>query len=771
MKSIKSKGMLFSLCVILMVVLVLGISDYLRFKHILTKEVNNAVERIAKESSDHLSSYINQLMAPLINISSDERIISMEWEKQKNVIESQLFSNYQAVAVVNSDGIAHFLDDTVIDLRDRDYIMEALSGRTAISDILISIITNQPAVIMAVPIYRKEKVTGALIARLDVNFLSDFAFTRGYGNYGRAYIISDQGTFISRPEHEKIDDKFNLFTLADEDELYRSFADFVRTSMSRQSGYGSYSFDNQKILMGYSSVPETNWKIYIGTYESEALSSLNELNKVLFMVILITLVVGTLAAWIFVDRFVGPIVEMDHLFSLGARGDLTIRFTPKSKDEIGRLGNSFNRMMDNIKSLTQYDPLTSLLNQYVLEKDITSCYNTDSGKFFSLIMIAIDKFSQVNETYGYTVGDLVLCEISKRILSCCDENYRVYRYKGDEFVVFSNEALTDIELDERAQCILALLKDRYDITGKTISVNISIGTILWSENIREEDPLQAVTQAKNYAKYLGGNQIQKYNHETYQKLMIMNELQADIIAGLKEDQFFLVYQPLFDLKTEKIAEIESLIRWQHPEKGLLYPDQFIELAEQAGTIIDIDYWVLEKACKLLKNWKRSHNRLIPLAINISTKTFETKKFIPDLTEMIHTYQIDPSYIQLEITERMAFRNVEEGIYKLNELRSLGFRIAIDDFGIGYSSLNYIVRLPIDSIKIDKSFVQSINSSDEAKAIVSTIISLCKTLSLNVIAEGIESRFELDYLVSNQCEIGQGYYFSRPVMIREIEQYL
>jgi diguanylate cyclase (GGDEF)-like protein len=425
-------------------------------------------------------------------------------------------------------------------------------------------------------------------------------------------------------------------------------------------------------------------------------------------------------------------------------------------------------MMDKIKTLTQYDPLTELLNQYVLEKDVEALINNEKSGGFSLIMVAIDKFGLINETYGYNIGDAILVEIAKRISGFVTEHSQVYRYKGDKFVLLSMEEEEDTQ--EKARKLLSALTESYQIAEKTIDTNISIGVFIRNENNWSEEPLNAVTQAKNYAKYLGSNQIQIFDQQIHNKIMVMKELQADILNGLQEGQFFLVYQPLFYLNNEYIAEVEALIRWNHPEKGLLYPDKFIDLAEASGMIINIDQWVIETACKQLKSWKESNKPPILLSINISAKTFETEKFIPDLIRMLEKYNVDASLIQLEITERMVINNVEESIYKLNMLRSMGIHVAIDDFGIGYSSLSYIVRLPIDSIKIDKSFVQNITSSKEAKAIVSTIINLCKSLNLNVIAEGIESKIELDYLRSNQCDIGQGYYFSKPVTIVEIEKY-
>ncbi len=769
MNSIKTKGMVFSFIVIFFAIFSLGISSYYRFREILKTEVNEAIERVAQESADHLNNYINQFVKPLVGISENEDIQSMDWERQKKVVLSQINPTYLNIAVVNQEGVAYYTDGTVLDLRDRDYITETLTGKISFSEVLISRKTGSPVIMVGVPIVRDQEIQGALIARLDVDFLQDYAYTRGYGKNGRAYIISNAGSFISRPKGEESTDNYNLHEMAITDSRYASFSQFVQSSSLQTYGTGTYQFSGKTMIMGYASVKETNWIIYIGTYEEETVESLDGLRKMIIGVMALTLLISIVAASVFVRRFSEPIIELDELFAQGAKGNLTIRFTPKSKDEIGRVGISFNRMMDKIKTLTQYDPLTALLNQYVLEKNIETLVHSEELKEFTLIMIAIDKFSFVNETYGYSAGDAILYEVARRISSCATGSYQVYRYKGDEFVVLCTDVEDDNEISVRVQNILSLLKESYQYRDKIIDINVSIGVFTWNDDTRAEDPIKAVTQAKNYAKYLGSNQMQRFEQHIYKKLMIMNELQADIINGIKEEQFFLVYQPLFYLGNESIAEVEALIRWKHPEKGLLYPDQFIELAEQAGTIINIDQWVLETACKQLSEWKRNKINPVILSINVSAKSFETKNFVPSIVEMMQKYNIDPALLQLEITERMVIKNVEESISKLNELRSMGIQVAIDDFGIGYSSLSYIVRLPIDSIKIDKSFVQNINTSKEAKTIVSTIINLCKTLKLRVIAEGIESRVELDYLKLNKCDIGQGYYFSKPVTISEIEE--
>ncbi len=768
MRSVKTKGIVFSLIVILISVSAMGISGYLRIKEILVTEVNTSMERVAIESASHLSYYLNQFVTPLVTISKDEKVASMDWAAQKEILSSQITGNYLNIAVVDRNGITHYLDETVLDLSDRDYIRSALAGKLTFSEVIISRKVQESVVMVATPIYRGDVIQGALIARMDADFLSDFASSRSYDENGRAYIISEAGSFLSRSATERKEGEYNLFQLAAMDPEYESLAAFVQASTA-ESGYGEYRFEGRDILTGYASIDQTSWKIYIGTNKEEALGYLVSLRRMFLVVMGITLVISSLTAYIFVSRFSRPIVEMERLFAKGAKGDLTIRFTRASKDEIGRLGISFNRMMDKIKSLTQYDPLTTLLNQYVLEQDVAFLKQKKDGPGFSLIMVAIDKFSNVNETYGYAVGDIVLCEVARRILCCLNENYRIYRYKGDEFVVLAYGEVGEEELEELAQSILAALSESYLIDTRAINIRFSIGLYLWNEDSGAEEPLKALTHAKNYARMQGSNLIQKYDMEIYKKLMGTTLLQAEIVQGLRDNQFYLVFQPLFYLENGRLAEVEALIRWLHPEQGLLYPDRFIEVAEQTGSITDIDYWVIENACRHLQNWRESYSVPVLLSINVSTRTFEMKRFLEDLSDMVQKYDVDPSWLQIELTERLLIKNMEESIRRLAKLREMGFRIAIDDFGIGYSSLSYIVRLPIDCIKIDRSFVQNIGCSKEAKTIVSTIIGLCKDLGLNVIAEGIEEHSELEYLKTSQCDIGQGYYFSRPVGVEVLEK--
>ena len=418
------------------------------------------------------------------------------------------------------------------------------------------------------------------------------------------------------------------------------------------------------------------------------------------------------------------------------------------------------------KASAQYDSVLSLADSSVLETDLETFISQNRN--FSMIMISIDCFSHIIQTNGYTSADLILCEAAHRIRSAVDNKYKVSRYKGTDFLLLGYEAYSEEKVMIQAQNILKTLLNSYQVKDHTFHPSFNIGVYIQNECSRSENPLNSVIQAMNYSKYLGSNQVQQFDLITYKNLLRSNELQAEIISGLQQGQFFLVYQPLFCLYNNELKEIEALIRWQHPQMGLLNPNQFIEIAEQSGRIIDIDYWVLEAACKQLKEWEENHVKPAILSINISSITFEDKSFIPYLIQLFKYYDTSPALLQFELTERMVIQNMEDCINTFKKLRSLGIRIAIDDFGIGYSSLNYIIQLPIDSIKIDKSFINNITSGKEAKAIVAAIISLCKKLSLDVIAEGIETQEELDYLIENGCDIAQGFFLSKPMSVLEIE---
>ena len=768
MKSIKTKGMIFIFSLIMCAILALGITSYYRFRYILIQEVSNAISNIAMESAGHLRNYLDQFLSPLIEISENEDMKSMDINKQMEVLGSLNHTSYIDTAIVNKKGIASYSDGSTLDLSDRAYIKESLKGKITFSEVLLSKKTNSPVIMVGVPIYSDSVVIGAIIARIEANFLQSYAFISGYGEAGKAYVITDQGAFVSRPAENEPEEEINLFDMAEQDDNYTSFAQFVKESQEQQHGIGTYLYHGKSYIMGYAKVEDTNWRIYISSSEDQILTRLHGFRNMLITVTAVIIAISVIVTAVYVTQSSKPIIELDHLFAEGAKGNLTIRFTPKANDEIGRVGLNFNRMMDKMKTLMQYDPLTTLLNQYVLEKDVEALTHGEGEEEFTLIMIAIDKFSFINETYGYSIGDQILHEAARRISAAIEKPSQAYRYKGDEFVVLCRVAEPETDRNVLAFNLLTKLRESYYYNDKTIEINVSIGTFDWNEELLAEEPMKAVTMAKNYAKYLGSNQVQRFETEMYLKLKVMSELQADIISGIKQNQFFLVYQPLFHLENGQIAEAEALIRWRHPEKGLLYPDQFIEIAEAAGTILHIDHWVIESACKQLYLWKLSNQKPIMISVNISSKTFETKKFVPNFIDILNKYDVDPTLIQLEMTERMVIKNVEESILKLKALRKMGIRIAIDDFGIGYSSLSYIVRLPIDCVKIDKSFVQNMETSKEAKSIVATIINLCKILDLNVVAEGIESQLDLEYLRMNQCDIGQGYYFSKPVDIHEIE---
>lgn len=781
--SIKYKAIPSIVVAIFIVVGIISLASYTRFKRIMTNEINQSLERIALESSHTISILLEQFLSPLEEISHSREMTSMNWREQSKMMENQINPNYLNLAIVDSSGISHDIDGTRINLRDRDYIIQAFRGHVNFSDIIVNRKTHEPSIMAAVPIFNMKKVVGVLIARLSVDFLSGIQLAEGYGKNGKAYIISSQGSLISRGDTKDNKVIFNLYRQDGKTAPgYDSLEALVKRNLPKYRGHDVFSINNSDYLIGFAAIEHTSWKIYIGASKAVIMSSLQQLKFNMLLAMIFSIVCSFFAAFFVLIRLAKPLQELDRMFEQGAKGDLTIRSTLRSNDELGRAGQSFNRMMNKINTLTQFDPLTGLKNQSVLEGELSAFLQSvrSQGQFngmgyFSLMMISIDNLSAINEIHGYVVGDELILKVREVLRQLADDYCELYRYMGNDFIIFRKTAPVPLENKTMALKIIhTFTRNDLIIQGIPISVKVNIGIFNAQEAYqyaRDFDPLLAVSQARAFAKAQGSNSIEVYSEDLQSRLAVQNQLRSELSHALAQGQFYLVYQPLFDFESHHVAELEALIRWQHPTRGIVPPDQFIELAEQSSFIIDLDFWVLKQACSQIKTWQVAGYRPVVMSVNITSRTFESPHFLTRLRQVVSQNEVDPHLLQLEITERVVMEEVELCVTRLNELRSMGFGIAIDDFGIGYSSLSYIVRLPVDSLKIDQSFVRNLSSSDEAKAIVNTIISLGKTLGLTVIAEGIESGEEHEYLLEHQCDIGQGYYFSKPIAPAQIEAFL
>ena len=401
----------------------------------------------------------------------------------------------------------------------------------------------------------------------------------------------------------------------------------------------------------------------------------------------------------------------------------------------------------------------------------TSKRNDQSG---ALLFLDLDHFKTLNDTLGHDAGDLLLKKVSERLILCVRENDTVARLGGDEFVLLL-EGLKVHELAPQVEAIgfkiLTALSQPYELNGHSYFSSSSIGITLFGSQqsgVNVESLLRQADIAMYQAKASGRNTLRFFDPEMQDIISARASMEIELRNAIQKNQFQLYYQTQVN-SSGKLIGVEALIRWQHPEKGMVSPIQFIPLAEDTGLIIPIGQWVLETACAQLMAWQQEkQTQQLSISLNVSAKQFHQPDFVTQLKVALEHYDVNPSLLKLELTESSLLADVDNTIAIMHELKEVGLRFELDDFGTGYSSLQYLKRLPLSQLKIDRSFVRDIATDSSDRAIVLTIITMAHTLGLEVIAEGVETEEQRQYLLENGCMNFQGFLFSQPMPIEQLE---
>ena len=503
------------------------------------------------------------------------------------------------------------------------------------------------------------------------------------------------------------------------------------------------------------------------------------------MAFLLFLVVAYFSVGIYyaVTNSIQSLAHSAHAF---VNGDLSKRVLINTRDELSRVGDIFNEMADCFSSLLEeyrasesiiwkqanFDALTGLPNRRMfhdrLAQEIKKANRAELK--VALLFIDLDKFKEVNDTLGHTMGDILLKEAARRIGSCVRDTDTVARLGGDEFTVILAE-IGDIGSVERVvECIQQKLAEPFHLEDKMAYVSGSTGITLYPDDATDmEDMIKNADQAMYAAKNKGHNRFEYFTQSMQQsaqtRLRLTNELRVALAAG----QFEVYYQPIVDLATGHVHKAEALVRWQHPERGMVSPDQFIPLAEETGLIIEIGDWVFKEAAQHAKRWMALHNCGLQVSVNVSPIQFRQsgnicKVWLDYLDELGLTGQS----ITIEITEGLLLEAEESITGMLRSFRNGGIQISIDDFGTGYSSLSYLKKFDIDYLKIDQSFVRNLATDPDDMALSEAIIVMAHKLGLKVIAEGVETDTQCKLLADAGCDYAQGYLFSRPIQAEEFE---
>jgi diguanylate cyclase (GGDEF)-like protein len=425
-----------------------------------------------------------------------------------------------------------------------------------------------------------------------------------------------------------------------------------------------------------------------------------------------------------------------------------------------------------VEHLAYYDTLTGLPNRALFADRLAVALTHAHRHRYKLavLFLDIDRFKQINDSLGHTVGDRLLRTVAARIRNTIREEDTVARFGGDEFTVLIHIIGKIEDAGKISQKILESFKQPITIDEREFVVTSSIGISVYPiDGADSETLIRNADTAMYRAKELGRNTCQFYAATMNSKALEALEVENGLRRALANNEFVLYYQPLVDVASGSVFGLEALVRWQHPQLGLLRPDRFIPAAEQSGLIVALGRWVLMEACRQATEWHRRGYRVV-VAVNLSPKQFQDPDLLHHISEALQNANLRPEFLELEITEGHAMQNVEKAIEILRQLKSFGVRIAIDDFGTGYSCLSYLKQFPIDTLKLDGSFVRDISAPEDAQ-IALGVIALAHSLRLKVIAEGVETISQLTFLRENACDRLQGYLFSRPMPPANLDRFM
>ncbi|MBM1180565.1 phosphodiesterase DibA [Pseudomonas lundensis] len=455
----------------------------------------------------------------------------------------------------------------------------------------------------------------------------------------------------------------------------------------------------------------------------------------------------------------------------------TIRAVRDNKDQITHYVAVFSDIsaikntQSELMRLAHHDPLTDLPNRLLFtdraEQALAYAQRHKSG--CALLMIDLDHFKIINDSMGHNVGDLLLKAVGERLTAVFGKGFTVARLGGDEFAVLVENCTQVAQAAGFAQQVLEVMKGAFIIETHQLFISVSVGISLYpNDALNAEQLLRNADSALFKAKSAGREGYALYTEELTAHAQYRIEVASDLRRALEQQELRVYFQPVHDLTTSRMVGVEALVRWQHPQRGLVAPGEFIPIAERTGLIAEIDAWVLEQACWQMCQWQAAGVDLSFVAVNISSRLFAR----PELYQLVSTVLADtglnPALLELEVTESAVMDNSEVALEQMHRLRELGLRLAIDDFGTGFSSLLRLKRLPVQKLKIDQGFVAGLPGDDDDVAIVRAVIALAQSMGMQVHAEGIEYVEQAQFLLDHHCDLGQGYWFGRPMPARDLD---
>lgn len=433
----------------------------------------------------------------------------------------------------------------------------------------------------------------------------------------------------------------------------------------------------------------------------------------------------------------------------------------------------FRQHQEELCRQAEQDTLTGLPNRSVLRERLKQSLTGQPNHAYvaAVIYLDIDRFKNVNDSLGHIVGDQLLRQVANRLAAELDEGDFLARPGGDEYMILIDKARSLDDVLKKAEAILASFEEPARAGDYELYLTASIGVSHYPIGGMDADTMIRNADTAMYFAKERGSRLHVYTEDMNAKLLERLSIENDLRKGLERNEFALFYQPKVDARSGKVMGMEALIRWNHPDQGLISPGKFIPVAEDTGLILPLGEWVLAEACRQLKSWESKGFRLLPVSVNLSSRQFQNKDLMARIRNILLEYQINPAWLELELTESCMMQTPELSNHTMYQLKKYGLSLSVDDFGTGYSSLSYLRSFPLDVLKIDRGFVKDVTVNPDNAAIVTTIISLAHNLGLKVVCEGVETKEQLEFLKARDCDVIQGYYYSPPIPPGEFEKWL
>ncbi|HYF84337.1 MAG TPA: EAL domain-containing protein [Clostridia bacterium] len=781
MFKIKSRSIMFKILLMILTIcvlesLVFTIMSERLTEHTLESMITENSRKNAELCSEFIGNWLIERMREIDVYANSPLVRTMDWDSIEPYLKTEVAKKlelYDHFIVADTSGNYNStLKRNVGNAADREYFKAAMEGSAIVSNPIISRTNGKPITVVSAPIRNDDgKVEGVMAGTINLIKLSNIIENLKY-NYSNSYsyIVDKNGLIIAHPQVEYIL-KENITVKSDTitEETTKASAEILKND----EGSNKYSFKNVTSMSYYHIIPNTDdWKLVIKTPVEYWHAPIRYATTRLILISLAGLIITSILGYFVTRSISNPIIKLREVFTKAAAGDLTVRSAIDTDDEIGDAARSFNQMMDTISSLTYYDVITLLPNRMLFNASLDielEKANLENSKL-AIMILDIDKFESINNTLGHTAGDKLLKSLAEKITSLVDHNHMVSHMGEDRFAVLFKSFVHKNDVIELANLVRDAVKQPWVIDEHRFYITACIGMAFYPEDGEHSDSLfKNAFSAMQKAKGRGRDNYQLYESSINARLLEQLNLDSSMHNALDNGEFSLHYQPQVDTKTKEVLGCEALIRWNHPELGMISPLKFIPVAEANGLIMNIGRWVLYTACMQNKLWQDSGCKPIYVSVNLSAVQLIQEGFIDVVSDVLKETGLSSEYLELEITESVAVKNPEYITGILEKLKSMGIRIALDDFGTGYSSLNYLKNFAISTLKIDRSFIIDINDNPKNAAIVSTILAMGHNLKLKVTAEGVETEEQYEALRDKGCDIIQGYYFSKPLPHNEFEK--